>query len=172
VLSVGRLETEKNPLLLPAVAARLDSGRRWRLVVCGEGPLEEELRDRIRALDVEDRTELRGYLPIDGGLMDLYRSSNAFLHVSFTEGLPQVLLEAFAAGVPVVATAVGGVPDAVGDAALLIPPDDPEAAAGALERLAGDSELRASLVRRGAERVRKRTLEVESARVADFLSRR
>jgi glycosyltransferase involved in cell wall biosynthesis len=104
--------------------------------------------------------------------MDLYRSSNAFLHVSFTEGLPQVLLEAFAAGVPVVATAVGGVPDAVGDAALLIPPDDPEAAAGALERLAGDSELRASLVRRGAERVRKRTLEVESARVADFLSRR
>jgi glycosyltransferase involved in cell wall biosynthesis len=171
VLSVGRLETEKNPLLLAEVLDRLDSGHRWRLVVCGEGPLEPELRERLRALGLEQRSELRGYLAIDGGLMDLYRSSEAFLHVSWTEGLPQVLLEAFAAGVPVVATSVGGVPDAVGDAALLVPPGDPDAAARALERLAENPELRAELVRRGAERVRGRTLEAESRRVAHFLAR-
>jgi glycosyltransferase involved in cell wall biosynthesis len=169
VLSVGRLETEKNPLLLADVLARLD-GDNWRFLICGEGPMEDELRGRLRELGVEDRAELLGYLPIHGGLMDRYRSVNAFLHVSWTEGMPQVLLEAFAAGTPVVATAVGGVPEAAGDAALLIPPGDPDAAAAALGRIAADPELRRELVTKGIERVRGRTLEAESARVARFLA--
>jgi glycosyltransferase involved in cell wall biosynthesis len=169
VLSVGRLETEKNPLLLADVLARLD-GDAWRFLICGEGPMEDELRGRLRELGVEDRAELLGYLPIHGGLMDRYRSANAFLHVSWTEGMPQVLLEAFAAGTPVVATAVGGVPEAAGDAALLIPPGDPDAAAAALGRIAADPELRRELVTKGIERVRGRTLEAESARVARFLA--
>jgi glycosyltransferase involved in cell wall biosynthesis len=169
VLSVGRLETEKNPLLLADILARLDGGD-WRLLICGEGPMEGELRDRLRSLGVEGRAELLGYLPIHGGLMERYRSVNAFLHVSWTEGMPQVLLEAFAAGTPVVATAVGGVPEAAGDAALLVPPGDAEAAAGALGRIAADPELRRRLVMKGIERVRGRTLEAESARVAYFLA--
>jgi glycosyltransferase involved in cell wall biosynthesis len=184
VLSVGRLETEKNPLLLADVLARLMrnpaqaaeppasglDGGDWRFLICGEGPMEEELRGRLRELGVADRAELLGYLPIHGGLMDRYRSANAFLHVSWTEGMPQVLLEAFAAGTPVVATAVGGVSEAAGDAALLIPPGDPDAAAAALARIAADPELRRQLVTRGIERVRGRTLEAESARVARFLA--
>jgi glycosyltransferase involved in cell wall biosynthesis len=170
VLSVGRLETEKNPLLLADVLARLSGDGDWRLLICGEGPMEGELRDRLRELGVEDRAELLGYLPIHGGLMDRYRSVNAFLHVSWTEGMPQVLLEAFAAGTPVVATAVGGVPEAAGDAALLIPPGDPDAAVTALGRIAADPELRRQLVTKGIERVRGRTLEAESARVAHFLA--
>ena len=167
-LSVGRLETEKNPLMLADVAARL--GDDWRLVVCGEGPLEHDLLGRIDSLGVTERVELRGYLPLDGGLIDLYRSADAFLHVSWTEGVPQVLLEAFAAGTPVVATAVGGVAETVGEAALLIPPGDPDAAARALGRLASEPGLGARLAERGMERVRARTLEAESARVADFLA--
>ena len=166
-LSVGRLEREKNPLLLADVLARLDA--RWRLVVCGEGPMEEELRKRLEALGVADRAELRGYVPIDGELPQLYRSSHALLHVSWTEGVPQVLFEAFAAALPVVATAVGGVADAAGDAALLVPPGDADPPARALERLATDEELRAGLVLAGNARVRDRTLEAECARVARFL---
>jgi glycosyltransferase involved in cell wall biosynthesis len=170
VLSVGRLETEKNPLLLADILARLNGSGDWRLLICGEGPLEDELRARLREQGVEDRAELLGYLPIHGGLMERYRSVNAFLHVSWTEGMPQVLLEAFAAGTPVVATAVGGVPEAAGDAALLIPPGDPDAAAAALSRIATEPELRRQLVMKGIERVRGRTLEAESARVAHFLA--
>jgi glycosyltransferase involved in cell wall biosynthesis len=172
VLSVGRLETEKNPLLLADVLARLTQDHRdgWRMLICGEGPMEDELRDRLRELGVAERAELLGYLPIHGGLMDRYRSVNAFLHVSWTEGMPQVLLEAFAAGTPIVATAVGGVPEAAGDAALLIPPGDPDAAAQALGRLAAEPDLRRELVAKGIERVRGRTLEAESARVARFLA--
>src|SRR6185436_14790345 len=116
ILSVGRLDPEKNPLLLADVLARLRrDDPRWRLVVCGDGPLEGELVDRLRALGVAEHAELRGYLTLDDGLLELYRRSHAFLHVSWTEGLPQVLFEAFAAGLPIVATAVGGVPDGLGD---------------------------------------------------------
>jgi glycosyltransferase involved in cell wall biosynthesis len=169
VLTVGRLETEKNPLMLADVLQRLDGGD-WRLLVCGEGPLAGELRARLRELGVEERAELLGYLPIHGGLLDRYRAANAFLHVSWTEGMPQVLLEAFASGTPVVATAVGGVPEVAGDAALLVPPGDPDAAARALARLAADPELRRRLVTAGIERLRGRTLEAQAAEVARFLA--
>ena len=173
VLSVGRLDAEKNPLLLAEILRRLvDAGGDWRLTICGEGPLEDALRERLRELGVEEHAELVGYLPLHGGLLDLYRSSDALLHVSLTEGLPQILLEAFAAGLPVVATAVGGVPGAVGDAGLLVPPADAGAAAAALERVGADQDLRERLSRAGLERVRGRTLEAESARVAEFLSAR
>ncbi len=148
--TVGRLETEKNPLMLADVVARLDP--RWRLDDLRRGAPGGRAARRLRELGIEDRVQLRGYLPVDGGLMDLYRSSDAFLHVSWTEGVPQVLLEAFAAGSPVVATAVGGVPDMAGDAALLVPPGDPDAAAAALNRLADEpgAGQRARRARTGA----------------------
>jgi glycosyltransferase involved in cell wall biosynthesis len=170
-LSVGRLEAEKNPLLLADIAAELRArDPRWRLIVCGEGPLEGELRARIAELGVEDVVDLRGYVPVDDGLLDLYRSSQALLHVSFTEGVPQILFEAFATSLPVVATAVGGVAEAVGDDALLLPADDAAAAAAALGRLAADPQLRERLRRGGLERVRRHTLEAECGRLADFIA--
>ena len=91
------------------------------------------------------------------------------LHVSLTEGVPQVLYEAFAAVLPVVATAVGGVEEAAADAALLIPPGDAGVAAEALRRLAGDRDLRERIAAAGIERARPRTLGAESARVASFI---
>jgi len=168
-LSVGRLEAEKNPLMLADVLARLDRGSSWRLTVCGEGALAGDLKARLADLGVAARAELAGYVPIDDGLRDLYRQSHALLHVSWTEGVPQVLFEAFAAGLPVVATDVGGVAEAAGDAALLIPPGDPEAAAQALEEIAADAGLRERLVRAGLERAREVTLEAECERLARFL---
>lgn len=170
ILSVGRLETEKNPLLLADVLAQLrERDDRWRVTVCGEGKMARELTERLRELGVAEQAELRGYVPIDGGLIELYRSSHAFLHVSWTEGLPQVLFEAFAAGLPVVATAVGGVREAVGEAALLIPAGDPKAAADALARVASDDSLRERLVQAGLEQARRHTIEAECRRVADFI---
>jgi glycosyltransferase involved in cell wall biosynthesis len=170
-LTVGRLDAEKNPLLLADIMARLLAGeRRWRLLVCGDGPLREQLHERLSKLGLLGRVELLGYVPIDGGLLDLYRSSHVFLHVSLTEGFPQVLVEAFATGLPTVATAVGGVPAAASGAALLIEPDDAAAAAEALERIATDARLRQELIDAGLERARGGTLEAASARLAEFLA--
>lgn len=170
VLSVGRIDREKNPLLLaPVLAILRGADPRWRLVVCGEGPMQDQLAARLSERGLADAAELRGYVAVDGGLLDVYRSSHVFLHVSMTEGMPQVLLEAFASGLSVVATAVGGVAETAGDAALLIGPDDARAAADAILRLAGDRELRHRLVRAGLELARRQTLEAETARVAAFI---
>lgn len=171
ILSVGRLDEEKNPLLLADVlAAARASGRSWRLVVCGVGSLEDELARRLEDLGAADVAELRGYVPIDAGLREVYRDAHAFLHVSWTEGVPQVLFEAFAARLPVVATDVGGVRAVAEGASLMIPPGDRDAAVAALERLASDPALRERLTDVGAARVAEHTLESEAARSAAFLT--
>jgi glycosyltransferase involved in cell wall biosynthesis len=170
LLTVGRLDAEKNPLLLAEVIALLrERDPRWRLVVCGEGDMAGLLRERLSELGLTDACDLRGYVPLDGGLLDAYRGSHAFLHVSRTEGLPQVLIEAYASGLPSVATAVGGV-RALGDASLLVPPDDAVAAATAVQRLSDDSALRERLVAAGLQRATGLTEEGQAAAVAGFLA--
>ena len=169
LLSVGRLDPEKGPLLLADVLAALDE--RWRLVVCGSGPLEAALSARLRELGVADRAELRGYVPYGAGLRDLYRSCQALAHVSLTEGVPQVLYEAFSAGLPVVGTDVGGVGAAAGEAALLVRPGDAAAMARALARL-DDPLVRRRVVAAGLRRAHEHTLERETARLLDLFEDR
>jgi glycosyltransferase involved in cell wall biosynthesis len=170
VLSVGRLDPEKNPLLLADILAGLNAREpRWHLNVCGEGELAGGLEDRLRELGVAQHADLLGYIPMGERLLDLYRDSHALLHVSWTEGLPQVLVEAFATGLPVVATAVGGVRAGVGEAAVLIAPGDADAAVGALTRVAGDPALRARLVAAGRERASDQTIEAQTERLVAFL---
>jgi glycosyltransferase involved in cell wall biosynthesis len=170
VLSVGRLDREKNPLLLIDTMASLHAtDADWRLVLVGEGPMRGEVKARVEELGLAAVIDLRGYVPIDGELPLLYRSCDAFLHVSWTEGVPQVLFEAFAAGLPVVATDVGGVAQAVQNAALLIPSGDALAAAAALRCIASEPALRQQLIREGLKRVREHTLEAETQRLVAFL---
>jgi glycosyltransferase involved in cell wall biosynthesis len=169
-LSVGRLEAEKNPLALADVLAdlrRMDD--RWRLVICGEGALREALERRLEELGLAGAAEVKGYVPHDRGLAPEYRGAHALLHVSWTEGLPQVLFEAFAAGLPVAATDVGGIRAAVGDAALLAPPGNSARMAGSLARIGREEELRASLVGAGLKLAHLHTVESESAKVAGFI---
>jgi glycosyltransferase involved in cell wall biosynthesis len=169
VLSVGRLDPEKNPRLLLEAFGRV-RGRdpRWRLVVVGDGPLLAELEAAA-----PPGVEFRGYVPSGPSLWEEYDRSVAFLHVSLTEGLPQVLAEAQAAGLPIVATDVGGVRAALagGDAALLVPPRDAEAIVAALLRLAAEPELRARLIRRSVELAPAATMEAEQARILEFALR-
>jgi glycosyltransferase involved in cell wall biosynthesis len=169
-LSVGRLEREKNPLgLADALASARRRDPRWRLVVCGEGAMQDELERRLAELGLSDAAELRGYVQHDE-LAREYRAAHALLHVSWTEGLPQILYEAFAAGLPVVATDVGGIREAVGEAALLVPPGEVEEAASALERIGADAGLRERLTARGRELAERHTIESEAERTADFIA--
>jgi glycosyltransferase involved in cell wall biosynthesis len=179
ILSVGRLDPEKNPLLLLEVLRRLrEEEPRWHLTVVGDGPLLQSLRERAADLGVADAVTFFGYVAQGERLWQLYRSHHVFLHVSLTEGLPQVIFEAQAAGTPLVATAVGGVAAAVraGGGALLIPARDVGAAVMAVKQIAEDAPLRRALVEQGLKNAHSETTEEQLARIVAFfgetLSRR
>jgi len=156
-------------LLLDALERLRADGRDWRLTVAGEGPLEAELADEVRRRGLESVVELVGYVTQGEALRELYRSHDAFVHVALTEGFPQVLFEAQAAGLPFVATEVGGVGPYVRKrgGGLLVPPGDPEAAATAVARLA-DDELRTRLIDEGLESAAAETTEAQLDRIAAF----
>jgi glycosyltransferase involved in cell wall biosynthesis len=175
LLTVGRIDAEKNPFLLVDAMAELERRRpgRYRLRWVGIGPLAESVRARVAEVGLEGRFELPGYVPFGPELLALYRRAHALVHVSLTEGVPQVLVEAMASATPVVATDVGGIGAALenGRAGLLVPPANRTAVVEAVLRLTDDEELRTQIVARGLELARDWTLEAEAARVAAFLRR-
>jgi glycosyltransferase involved in cell wall biosynthesis len=175
LLTVGRFETEKNPLLLVAALARLEADRpgRYRLTWVGRGPLESEVRARADELGVADRIEFLSYVPFGEPLLRMYRDAHMFVHVSLSEGMPKVLIEALVSGTPIVATDVGGVRAALdgGRSGELVPPDDLDALVAAIRRLDDDARDRDRVVARGLELARDLTLEAQVERVVGFVSR-
>lgn len=174
LLAVGRLEQEKNPLLLVQALERLESLRpgRYSLTWVGRGPLEDEVLRAARVAGLSGRVELPGYVPFGDNLLDLYRNAHLFVHVSLTEGLPQVLVEALASGTPIVATAVGSVGALLeeGGAGALVRPAQLEELVEAILLLSDDEPLRRRLATRGIEIARDLTLEREGERVARFIA--
>jgi glycosyltransferase involved in cell wall biosynthesis len=173
LLTVGRIEQEKNPLLLVDILARLEGDRpgRYRLTWAGTGPLADAVLERARELGVDDRIELLGFVAFGSDLLARYRSSHMFVHVSLTEGVPAVLIEALASGTPVVATDVGGVSAMLeqGAAGLLVPPRDVDSFVEAVYRVGDDAELRERLIERGLSIVRSMTADSQAKRIASFI---
>lgn len=144
-LCVGRFAPVKNhSVLLEALSAASARAPRLRLALLGTGPLEAELRRKAAELGLGERVLFLGFRE---DVADCLRAADAFVLPSSTEGLPVSLLEAMAAGLPVVASAVGGIPDALGDppAGLLVPPSRVPPLAEALARIAGEPALREAL---------------------------
>jgi glycosyltransferase involved in cell wall biosynthesis len=132
---VGRLSPEKGADVLIAALAHLDDPEVIAVVV-GDGPDRTDLKSRAAAAGVGERIRWAGVIPHASRLFPAF---DTFALTSRTEGTPMVLFEAMSCEIPVVATAVGGVPDVVGPGeALLIPADDPVALAGALGGIRGD----------------------------------
>jgi glycosyltransferase involved in cell wall biosynthesis len=173
ILSVGRLDPEKNPVLLAHILAELvDRWPRARLRVVGAGPLAGELSEQARALSVRDHLDLVGQVPFGTQLRDEYRHASVLLHVSWTEGLPQVLFEAMAAGLPIVATRVGGVSRALGDGAFgaLVRPGDAHAAAEAVDSVLRNPARRASMVRAALANAAHHTMTAQAAEIAALIA--
>lgn len=140
--AVGRLSAEKGfDVLIRSVDQLLQTGLDVGLVIAGEGDERPALQALIAGLGHGDRIRLLGYR---ADTRELYQAMDLLALSSFREGLPNVLLEAMALEVPVVATRVAGIPRLVrdGENGLLVEPGDAATLAGALARLLGDDGLR------------------------------
>ena len=116
------------------------------LVVAGDGPERAPLEARSAELGVAGRVRFLGSVPRDT-VLRLFRAADASVLPSAWENFPHTVVESLAVGCPVIATAVGGVPEVVrdGENGLLVPPNDRVALAGAISRYLSDAELRARL---------------------------
>lgn len=125
------------------------------LLIAGEGPLRGELQRLIERAGIGDRARLLGPR---GDVPDLLAAADGYLAASHLEGLGTALLDAGLAGLAVVGTTAGGIPEVVvdGETGLLVPPRDPAALAGAIDRLVGDEALRRRLGRAASARVASR----------------
>lgn len=153
LLSVGRFSPEKAHagLLRAAAALKRRAGTpAFRLVMVGDGPERERLKALCRELELTDLVVFTG---TTAGVPVYYSLADVFVLPSRSEGSPNALLEAMASGTPVVATAVGGVPEVVrsGDTGLLVPANDVNALASGIAELLSDQELRRRLGRCGRD---------------------
>ena len=155
IVVVGRLASQKRPDLAVRALARVrERFPDATLDLAAHGPLEAETTALVRELGLDDHVRL-----LTGGadVAELLSEAACFLLTSDYEGLPYTVLEAMAAGVPVVATRVGGVPEQVvdGETGFLFEPGDPSGAAAAVERILADPEGAARLGEAGRERARR-----------------
>lgn len=134
ILWVGRMVEVKALDVLIASGARLRArGVAFQLYLVGDGPLAERVRSWIREAGGEDVMHVVG--PVEHArLADWYRAADVTVLASHSEGVPNVLKESLACGTPFVATSVGGIPELLREPSQLVPPGDPEALAGAIQR--------------------------------------
>jgi glycosyltransferase involved in cell wall biosynthesis len=155
-ISVGRLEQNKGfEYLVRALAeARLRLGESWGWLLVGEGSLKPQLTGLVRELGLDNHLFLAGAVT-DEELHNLYAMSDLFVHPSLFEGSSLVTLEAMSHGLPVVASAVGGIPDKVtdSDTGYLVRPGEVSQLAMRIMQMALSPAQRRAMGERGAARV-------------------
>jgi len=156
--AAGRLSPEKGFDILVTVADQLvKSGLNMGVVIFGDGVLQESLQKQIDDGGISQSVILAGFTD----RLDQYMPHfDLFVQSSHTEGMPSVLLEAMAAKTAVVATCAGGTGELVVDApvneggtGLMVPPNDPDALASAMQKVLSDDELRRTMGENGRRRV-------------------
>jgi len=162
ILAVGRLVEKKGfPVLIQACDQLARQGVPFTCDLIGSGDQEPALRALVRERGLDDAVRLRGAVPVEQVAVEMRTASVVVLPCVVAadgnvDALPTVLLEAMACGLPVVSTALSGIPEIVadGETGYLVPPGDPAALAAAMRRLLEDCALAERLGRAGRERAR------------------
>ena len=153
------MEKKGFALLIHACALLAERAVDFECVIAGSGPLESELRQLVSQVGLEDRITITGQpltqeaLPefMNGG--DLYCLPCVWARDGDVDGLPQMLMESMACGLPTVSTRLVGIPDLLGDGAgVMVEPGEPGEIADAIEALLADPSLAAALARAGRAR--------------------
>jgi glycosyltransferase involved in cell wall biosynthesis len=172
ILIVGRLSREKDHLALLHAVSQVrragDEAANVHLLIVGDGPERPRIETAIRDLGLSQAVTLTGQVP---SAEPYYAVADLAVLSSLSEGSPNALLEAMSARVPVVATAVGGVPEIVSDreSALLIPPGDPGALSQAMRELLENDALAGRIAARAYELILARyTPEIRTSRLVEI----
>jgi len=178
ILCVARFEEVKGHTYLIAACRLLqERGVLFECRLIGEGPLYSQVEKQIREAGLESRIHLLGPRTYEEVIHELCQSDVVVLPTAPTssgkrEGIPNVLKEAMACGLPVVASAVGGIPELVEDgrSGILLPPRDAVVLADALQNLSADAALRQRLGREGCQKVRREfNLKISTLKRAELL---
>jgi glycosyltransferase involved in cell wall biosynthesis len=154
VVSAGRLSPEKgHRFLVEAIGMLRGSGNNAHFVFCGEGPCQKELETRSKELGISEKCHFVGFRR---DLKEIFQAMDLLVLPSLTEGLPNVVLEAFACAKPVIATNVGGVPEIVEDGinGILVPPERSDLLAEALKNFLAAPEKRRMMGEAGYRKVK------------------
>lgn len=144
VTHIGRFAVQKNHALLVEAFAQVRADAPLYLLLVGGGELENAVREQVAGLGLQGRVR---FLGVRADVADILRASDVFVLSSRVEGNPLSVMEAMAAGLPVVSTAVGGVPELVreGVTGLLVPSEDAGALAQAMQALVDDPVRRQAM---------------------------
>jgi len=155
IVYMGRLRTVKGVEFgIRAFATALEQLPNIRMVLAGEGDQRNFLGSLVSELGISEQVE---FLGVRNDVPELLGAADSVLMPSLTEGFPRTAIEAMAAGKPVIATNVGGTPEAVidGETGILVPARDSDALSAAIVRLVGDTDLQARLAQAGRKRAEK-----------------
>ena len=167
ILSVGRLTKGKRISdLIRAIPTVLHDCPDLLVRIIGEGNMANELHNIARELNVEKNVEFHGYIP-HSHLPDYYTTSDLFVLPSLSEGMSNTVLEAMAAGLPIITTETGGTKELISGNGLVVPPGRPDLIAGAILQYINDPSLR----RDHGTRSRALAESMDWSRVADHYIR-
>jgi colanic acid/amylovoran biosynthesis glycosyltransferase len=174
VLCVGRLVSTKGQrILVEAIERLVGEARPVHLTLVGGGPSRAELEQIVRERQLSEHVTLAGAVNQDH-IREYYAAADIFALASFAEGIPVVLMEAMASGIPCVATAINGIPELIRDGVdgLLVAPSDVAGMAAAIKRFMDDAALRHALGSAGRVRVQSAyELKTNTDQLVDVLRR-
>ena len=157
IISVGELNKNKNHQVIIRAIAKLRN-EKIKYVLCGQGPLETELRELAKELDVENQVKFLGFRK---DVPDLMKVADLFAFPSYREGLSLSLMEAMASGLPVVCSEIRGNTDLIedGKGGYLVEPSDVEGFAKYIKELIEDSRLKSELGEFNLEKIEHYSIE-------------
>jgi len=174
LLSAGRLSPEKGQLYLISAIKLLVEKKKIDLLlnIAGVGTEEDKLKQEVYELKLDSYINFLGYITNGPELMKIYKDSDIFILPSLTEGLPVVLFESMASGVPVIATSVEGVAFLIKHKknGLLVKPKSPRDIANAIEELINNEDIRKRCIKNGLETAKENTIENIREKVINILN--
>ena len=164
-INVARMDVNKNQQLIIKLFARLDSFKKMRLILCGDGPERSKLEGMVDNLNIKENVFFTGNV---GNVYDYLAVADIYIQASHREGLPLSVIEAAATKLPIISTNVGGMKNIVTDNGFLVKDNDEESLFDAMKKLMIDESLRDEMGEKSYQMARKFSAESMSAEYTEI----